>query len=241
MEMAMRTHGKLRPAFTLVEFLVVVAIVAVLLLLLIPRSTGNRASPNRIRCINNLKQIGIAWRLARGDGDVYAELPNRGELNAATPDGGYTYQYFGILSNDLNTPKLLVCPVDERTPHTNFDMLKGNKSPGPFLNNTTVSYFIGRDAQEPLPQMILTGDRNIAATSAATDYGYSPDPNIATGNFVALGTNNSTLGWTLKMHNRVGNILFADGHVETLTSSRLRSCLAATGDTNRPANAILFP
>lgn len=237
----MGTLGKFRSAFTLVELLVVVAAVIILFLLLMPQLAANKDHGRRINCVDNLRQIGVSWRLVGADSYVTTNLPNRDELKALLPDAGFTYQYFGILSNELNTPMYLVCPTDQRIPHTNFIMPIGNKVPGRLLNNTTVSYFVGRDAQEAFPQMLLSGDRNIAATNYATDYGYSPAPNLAKGNFVAFGTNNPAAWWTSKMHNKQGNVLFADGHVEGLSSAKLREHLRVSGDTNQPSNAIFFP
>lgn len=252
-------------AFTLVELLLVIAIVAVLAAIQLPALANTKAKVQRVYCSGNLKQVGLAFRTwaeshnGRFPMAVPAQQQQGGSASAvgiaatSTWTGGSNpnanrgvYWMFMVMSNELKTPKILYCPSEGAISHNGSgSFLSQAVIFGPNLfsntvfyagyqNDYNVSYFVGVDATDTRPEMILTGDHNL---------GTGANQATRTSQFISAGTNNNwpviAIGWQDNNHSKEGNVAFADGSVQNLTTDQFRSALNKTRDTGRiPATFV---
>ena len=217
--MKLRLSSKRNAAMTLMDVGVVVAIVIILAAVLLSVLSQNHRAPrmsNRIDCMNRLRQIGLAYHVWESDNrDTYPmgiSVTNGGSMEMLAR--GNVVQTYLVMSNEMSTPKILVCPADSsRTAAASFSGLA----------NSNVSYFIGVDVtNDTNPNRILSGDDNFEVGGVPVNAGLQ-----------AFGARDP-ITWTTARHINVGNIGMTDGSVENLGDSRLMIRLGMTGfATNR--------
>lgn len=224
-------NSKLTRAFSLIDLLLTVAAVVGITLAFLPYLAKTRVHSCRMSCSNNLKQISLAFRIWSGDNNdrfpMSVSATNGGAMEAAVL--GSAYDVFLVLSNELNTPKILICP-EESNPHrtaaTSFATVTDTNSAIPFIPfqaTNNLSYFVGLDASETNSASLLTGDDHFSVRGA-----------IPTSGLLALADSN--LKWRKGRHADEGNIAFADGSVHSLNSLGLLTAFEHTGfSTNRLA------
>ena len=207
-------------AFTRIELVVTVLAIGLIIGLAVLWTRQTMRKSRNEACLNNLKQVGIAFRLWEAyQCDDFPTHWDKGHFGTKELIGtGQVFVHFLAVSNELGSPKILVCPADkQKTVATNFN--EG-------FSDANVSYFLGLDASEALPQSILAGDRNLAAVGRP----------LAKGSFVL--TTNMPLSWTTNIHISSGNICPADGAVQFLNSDGLSQ---AVQKQNLATNRLAIP
>jgi prepilin-type N-terminal cleavage/methylation domain-containing protein/prepilin-type processing-associated H-X9-DG protein len=217
--------SEMRRAFTLLELLTAVAIIAILAALLLPALQSGYGKAKRVACGSNLKQSGVAFHAwAHDHNDLFpmqVSTNQQGTLEFAqqtrvNPDVSFTFRHFQALSNELVVAKVLVCPADrQRSPANDFASLQ----------NENVSYWINPDAAFGHIDSPVAGDRNLR-TSGRTAWA-----------FIQMSAE-SRAEFTADQHGYRGNALFGDGHVEDLDNRQLRAALVA-GTNNSGFTASL--
>src|SRR5215475_13619711 len=188
--------SKRNEGFAQWDLMIIIAVLALLAVLLLPTLVRAQAKSTRISCVYNLKQIGLAFRMWSNENlEQFPWVVSVANAKAGTlefAESAQTWCHFQTISNQLPSPKVLVCPTDTRRAAMTWK---------DFTNNGHLSYFIGLDADETLPQMILTGDRNLAST-------------VRTTNGILRLSAATPIDWTKGPHNQKGNVCLADGSVE---------------------------
>jgi len=198
-----------RRGFTLIEILIVLAIIALLAALLLPVLSSVRAAGRSAACISNLRQLGQAMQQYTADNDHYPRGLDPADrytpqMWAGNPDAGgdiltATPLLSEVMAPYIKSPQLWKCPSD-----TGFDVVDITGLPldarPSCYEKFGMSYFYRTEltllnlAEERLPRPAET---NVLSDAAGAWHG-------------AAITN----GWNGKRY----NMLFADGHVKNVDS-----------------------
>jgi len=170
-------------AFTLIELLVVIAIIAILAAMLLPVLDRAKERARTAYCLNNMKELQLAYRMYVDDNNDFLPLNATGGILNGIPswitNGVATVLFDGIRAGVLyqynQNVKIYVCPgtiqrvvqtqgtdvIKARAEYGNSSITSGTLEP---LNRTcSIAYSLGGLAgTPPLPGLILnTGVRGL--------------------------------------------------------------------------------
>jgi prepilin-type N-terminal cleavage/methylation domain-containing protein len=237
--LALKRGDRRIKGFTLIELLVVIAIIAILAGLLLPVLAKAKKKAQSAQCISNLKQVSLGLLLWTHDNEKNNYPWRIWEYDGGTrkePKAGNAWYEFAWASNQIGSPKVLVCPSDKET--TRIAESWGRSGADGFISppfrGNALSYFIGLDAGyvggalalENAPEHIVTGDRNLKGDETRLR--------------CSSGVNNAleflvrpTIGiaeWTNAIHGLQGNLAQVDGSVHTSLQKNMVEMLQRADD-----------
>jgi prepilin-type N-terminal cleavage/methylation domain-containing protein/prepilin-type processing-associated H-X9-DG protein len=231
-----------RKAFTLVELLVVIGIIAVLIAILLPVLGRAREQSHRIKCLSNLRQLGTAFMMYVNENHGTFPSPTADGMrdedwvrwepahnpDAATVAKGSVISYLG----DSVSPEILRCPSDDIDSHSQG----ADKTNGPYPYSYSVNWDICRqigpgyeDPNHPsvritqiqnASQKILAIDESAVTVDdgcwAADNYtnNQTSGKNCLSNRHEKNGEDVAEAGLKFQKNPGRGNVVFADGHAD---------------------------
>jgi prepilin-type N-terminal cleavage/methylation domain-containing protein/prepilin-type processing-associated H-X9-DG protein len=223
-----------RGAFTLVELLVVVAILGLLAGLLLPALSKARKRADSVRCATNLRQLGLGMRLY-ADGDSEGRLPAPARVGPGPIGADPTPAWVYVLTNAIGTvDRIRLCPSDQmrgwlRTNGGCSYVLNDYLTPArQDLNRTAMTPGTGPDG-EPLDPVAretrldrLRRPSDTFLVFEASELGQRLGDSTTHPDTWFQGWENVVADIDPERHDRASNYLFADGHVDRIAAAKLR-------------------
>lgn len=218
--------GRTRSGFTLVELLVVIAVLGIMAALLLPALNQAKSRAQTIVCLNNLKQLQICWQMYAEDNDDiippnnYVYSVSMGSTNNPTLAEDDMTWCRGIAPLDTNpitsatsllfiynrNAKIYHCPADRSTISGHPDMLRKRSYNMSNSANCASDNHFRKFGEIKVPTSLFIFIDTQAANIWDSTFGVIPQDNPY--------WNDYWLDIPADRHQQGANLTFADGHAE---------------------------
>ena len=201
-------------AFTLIELLIVIAVIAILTALVTPAFNKTRDTANATKCANNLKQIGNAMFSFAGENNVVfpisgATVPYN-TTDSVTGQYGWTQQLEKYLPTAGGTDlRIFQCPTTSN--------LYSNSKYYSYFNGGHAAYVAASGSFSAVRQILIQYPSKFILAGDISNNSFAQN-DADKDDFTAASPGPAFSGNMSKMHSGKSNILFADGHVTGFTT-----------------------